>query len=161
DLEIQVDLLSRDAVRLQPGSKAEITDWGGDGSFTATIRRIDPAAFTKTSALGIEEQRVNAILDPDDVPEGLGHSYRVFARLVVWSSDDVLSVPIGALFRSAGKWSVFVIEEGVARQRAIEVGHLNAERAEVAGGLQGGETVILYPSDVLEDGSPVETREEG
>ncbi|MCG6858504.1 MAG: HlyD family efflux transporter periplasmic adaptor subunit [Salaquimonas sp.] len=158
DLEIEVDLLSKDAVRLKPGSKAEITDWGGEGNFTATIRRIDPAAFTKVSALGIEEQRVNAILDPDTVPKGLGHAYRVFTRLVVWSSDDVLSVPIGALFRTGGDWTVFVVENGVARQRTIEIGQMNADRAQVVSGLTEGDTVILYPSDLLEDGSPVETR---
>ncbi|MCB1464924.1 MAG: HlyD family efflux transporter periplasmic adaptor subunit [Nitratireductor sp.] len=161
DLEIEVDLLSKDAVRLKPGGKAEISDWGGDKDFTATIRRIDPAAFTKVSALGIEEQRVNAILDPDTVPEGLGHAYRVFARLVVWSSDDVLTIPIGALFRAGGDWSVFVVEDGTAHRKKITIDHMNADRAQIESGLDEGESVILYPSDLLEDGKPVATRDEG
>ena len=160
DLEIEVDLLSKDAVRLKPGGKAEITDWGGP-DFTATIRRIDPAAFTKVSALGIEEQRVNAILDPDTVPDGLGHAYRVYARLVVWSSDDVLSVPIGALFRSGGDWTVFAIVDGAARQTKVKIGQMNADRAQIVDGLAEGDKVILYPSDLLEEGSPVETRSGG
>lgn len=161
NLEIAIDLLSEDAVRLRPGGKAVITDWGGETTFTATIRRIDPAAFTKVSALGIEEQRVNALLDPDTVPAGLGHEYRVYARLIVWSRDDVLTVPIGALFRVGGDWAVFVVEDGTARQRRIEIGHMNASHAEVTGGLQAGATVVLYPSDLLADGAPVETRDDG
>ncbi|GIL01181.1 MAG: secretion protein HlyD [Alphaproteobacteria bacterium] len=159
-LEIAVDLLSADAVRLKPGGKALITDWGGE-TFSATIRRIDPAAFTKVSALGIEEQRVNALLDPDTVPPGLGHEYRVYARLVVWSADDVLTVPIGALFRAGGDWAVFAVADGTARQRRISIGHMNAARAQVTAGLEAGETVILYPSDLVADGVPVEVRASG
>ena len=158
NLEIAIDLLSEDAVRLNPGGKALITDWGGEATFTATIRRIDPAAFTKVSALGIEEQRVNALLDPDTVPQGLGHDYRVYARLIVWSGEDVLTVPIGALFRAGGDWAVFSVENGVARLRKIEIGHMNESRAEVTGGIENGATVVLYPSDLLADGSPVERR---
>ena len=161
NLEIAVDLLSKDAVRLHPGGKAEITDWGGGTTFTATIRRIDPAAFTKVSALGIEEQRVNALLDPDTVPEGLGHDYRVYARLVVWSGKDVLTVPISALFRAGGDWAVFAVENGVARQRKITVGHMNTDHAQVEDGLEAGQSVVLFPSDLLKDGSPVEIRGPG
>jgi HlyD family secretion protein len=161
DLEIAVDLLSKDAVRLHPGGKAIINDWGGNTTFTATIRRIDPAAFTKVSALGIEEQRVNAVLDPDEVPKGLGHDYRVYARLVVWSADDVLTVPIAALFRAGGDWAVFAVENGEAHQRKIKVDHMNTNDAQVTAGLKAGETVILYPSDLISDGSPVEIRGNG
>lgn len=161
NVEIAIDLLSKDAVRLRPGGKAVITDWGGEGTFTATIRRIDPAAFTKVSALGIEEQRVNALLDPDEVPDGLGHEYRVFARLVVWSGEDVLTVPIGALFRESGDWAVFVAGDGRASLRKIAIGHMNASHAEITGGLEAGETVILYPSDLIADGSPIEIRNQG
>jgi len=161
NLEIAVDLLSKDAVRLHPGGKAEITDWGGGTTFTATIRRIDPAAFTKVSALGIEEQRVNVLLDPDTVPEGLGHDYRVYVRLVVWSGKDVLTVPISALFRAGGDWAVFTAEGGRAKQRKITIDHMNSNHAEVVGGLKAGEAVILFPSDLLADGSPVEMRDKG
>lgn len=161
NLEIVVDLLSSDAVRVKQGAEAIITDWGGDRDLSATVRRIEPSAFTKVSALGIEEQRVNAILDPDTVPEGLGHAYRVFARLVVWSSDDVLTIPIGALFRAGGDWSVFVVEDGTAHRKKITIDHMNADRAQIESGLDEGESVILYPSDLLEDGKPVATRDEG
>ena len=161
DLEIVVDLLSADAVRVRPGARAEILRWGGDATLEAIVREVEPAGFQKVSALGIEEQRVNAILDPDTVPEGLGHAYRVFARLVVWSSDDVLTIPIGALFRAGGDWSVFVVEDGIAHRKKITIDHMNADRAQIESGLDEGETVILYPSDLLEDGKPVATRDEG
>lgn len=158
DLEIVVDLLSADAVRIRPGDHAVITDWGGDHPLQATVRRIDPAAFTKVSALGIEEQRVNAILDLDKPEPELGQAYRVFARLVIWRSDHALQVPIGALFRDQGEWSVFRIEDGKARLAKIKVGHMNDEHAEVLSGLEKGDRVIVHPNDTLKDGSPVEER---
>ncbi|WP_202396001.1 efflux RND transporter periplasmic adaptor subunit [Stappia sediminis] len=159
DLEIAVDLLSSDAVKIKPGTKVTITEWGGDKDLQATVRRIDPAAFTKVSALGIEEQRVNVILDLDEVPEGLGHGYRVFARLTVWSGENVLQVPIGAIFRSDGNWSVFAVVDGKADLRKVRLGHMNSSDAEVLEGLADGDTVILYPNDLLSDGSLVEDRE--
>lgn len=158
NLEITVDLLSSDAARIRAGTPALISEWGGDHDLRAVVRRIDPAGFTKVSALGIEEQRVSAVLDLEEIPPQLGHGYRVLAHLVVWSSNDVVQVPIGALFRSGGAWSVFVVEDGRAVSREVGVGHLNARHAEIKSGLETGDTVILYPSDVVEDGSLVEAR---
>jgi HlyD family secretion protein len=157
-LEIVVDLQSSDAPRVQPGSRAIISDWGGDTDLSATVRRIDPAAFTQVSSLGIEEQRVNVILDLDTVRPELGHGYRVLASLVVWSADDVLQIPIGALFRSGGEWAAFAVSDGRAELRRIEIGRINDEFAQITGGLDEGDTVILYPNDVLQDGSLVEPR---
>ncbi|WP_349365008.1 MAG: HlyD family efflux transporter periplasmic adaptor subunit [Roseitalea porphyridii] len=158
DLEVAVDLLSSDAVRIGPGTTATISDWGGDRDLGATVRKVEPAAFTKVSALGIEEQRVNAVLDLDEVPEGLGHGYRVVARLTVWRADDVVRAPISALYRDDGDWAVFVAEDGVARVRAVELGRMNDTVAEVAAGLAPGERVILYPSDLLRDGRLIADR---
>ncbi len=158
NLEVTVDLLSKDAVRVEQGARATISDWGGEGELKATVRRIEPAAFTKVSALGIEEQRVNALLDLDSVPERLGHGYRVVVHVGIWSGDDVLQVPIGSLFRSGGKWAVFAMEDGAARLRTIEIGRMNASSAQVLQGLTAGQTVILYPNDQLADGSEVEER---
>jgi HlyD family secretion protein len=157
-LEIVVDLQSSDAPRVPPGSRAIIRDWGGDTDLSATVRRIDPAAFTQVSSLGIEEQRVNVILDLDTVRPELGHGYRVLASLVVWSADDVLQIPIGALFRSGGEWAAFAVSDGRAELRRIEIGRINDEFAQITGGLEEGDTVILYPNDVLQDGSLVEPR---
>lgn len=158
NLEITVDLLSSDAARIKPGTKAVIFGWGGS-DLAATVRRIDPAGFTKVSALGIEEQRVSAIMDLEEIPPALGHGYRVIARLVVWSADNVLQVPIGSLFRSRGKWSVFVVADGKAELRHIEVNHLNSRHAEVVSGLKSDEMVIQYPSDLVEDGVAVALRQ--
>lgn len=158
NLEIIVDLLSSDAARIKPGATVQITDWGGDDNITGTVRTVEPAAFTKVSSLGIEEQRVNVVIDPASVPENLGHGYRVLARLGIWRDDNVLKVPIAALFRTGGQWSVFVISDGKAMLRRIGVGQMNNSDAEVVEGLEPGDTVVLYPSDLLEDGSPVEER---
>lgn len=158
DIEIVVDLLSSDAVRIHPGSKALITDWGGDHDLPATVRRIDPAGFTKVSALGIEEQRVNAILDLDRPEPRLGDAFRVFARIVAWHADGVLRVPLGALFRTGDDWTVFRIEGGRAHLVRVGVGHMNGETAEITSGLRAGDTLVLYPGDTISDGSLVERR---
>ncbi|WP_306120362.1 MULTISPECIES: HlyD family efflux transporter periplasmic adaptor subunit [unclassified Roseitalea] len=160
DLEVAVDLLSSDAVRIGAGTKATITDWGGE-ALSGTVRKVEPAAFTKVSALGIEEQRVNVIIDLDAVPAGLGHGYRVVTELTLWESGDVLHMPIGALFRSDGQWAVFVAEGDVARLRTVEVGRLNDTSAQVLGGLEEGERVVVFPSDVLRDGRRIEDRTAG
>lgn len=160
DLEVTVDLLSSDAVRVAPGSKAEIFDWGGDKALSATVRRIDPAGFTKVSALGIEEQRVNLVLDLKDKDPRLGHGFRVYARLTLWQSEDTLQVPISALFRDGRQWSLFTIRDGRARQVPVEIGHMNDEVAELIGGLGEGDRVILHPSDMISDGTLVEQRQE-
>ena len=158
DLEIVVDLLSSDAVRVHPGSKAIITEWGGGHDLAATVRRVEPAGYTKVSALGIEEQRVNVILDLDKPEPRLGDAYRVFARIVSWQASDVLLVPLGALFRTGDDWSVFRVENGRARATRIAVGHMNGDTAEVTGGLEPGDKLVLYPGDTVKDGVSIGER---
>lgn len=158
-LEFVVDLLSSDAARIRPGGKAVITDWGGEEAIEAVVRRIDPAAFTKVSSLGIEEQRVNAILDPQRVPPELGHGFRVLARMVIWSGENILQVPIAALFRSGGDWAVFVVEGDRARLVKVGIGHMGERTAEILEGVEEGARVVLYPSDVIEEGSLVAERQ--
>lgn len=161
DLEIVVDLLSADAVRIHPGTRALIKDWGGEEALAATVRRVDPAGFTKVSALGIEEQRVNAVLDLDQPEKGLGHAYRVFAEIAVWECDRCLQVPIGALFRSGARWSVFVVANDRLQRTEVDIGRMNDEVAQVLGGLAAGAAVVLHPGDTLEDGSLVAPRDQG
>jgi len=158
DLEITVDLLSEDAVRIRPGTSAVVTDWGGGRALRATVRRINPAGFTKISALGIEEQRVEVALDLDDRDPRLGHDYRVFVELVVWDSPSCLQVPISSLFRNGEVWSVFTIVDGRARQVPVVLGHMNDETAEILAGLKSGDLVVLHPADTLADGAAVELR---
>jgi HlyD family secretion protein len=159
DLEITVDVLSADAVRVRPGTPVRITDWGGEAVLEAVVERIEPSAFTKVSALGIAEQRVNAILTLNEQPPAeLGHGFRVLASMVTWSSDDALQVPVSALYRADGGWAVFVIEDGIARVAAVEIGHMTDSTAEILAGLDAGDRIVLYPGDTLEDGSPVKDR---
>lgn len=157
DLEVVVDLLSSDAVRVRPDTPATLIDWGGD-PIPAVVRRIDPAGFVRVSALGIEERRVNAILDPKGPVAGLGHGFEVRVRLAIWQSDDVLQVPLTALFRQGNDWAVFTIEEGVARERIVEVGHTNGRMAEITGGLGEGARVVDFPGDLVSDGVQVVRR---
>jgi len=162
DLEIAVDFLSRDAVRIKPGAPARIESWGGDKVLAAKVRRIEPTGFTKISALGIEEQRVKVILDftgPRAQWRQLGHGYRVIARVVVWHSDDVLKVPLGALFRQGNDWAVFVAADGRAHRRLVKIGERNLHAAQVLDGLKAGEQVVLHPSDRVHDGVRIEKRE--
>ncbi|TPL12883.1 HlyD family efflux transporter periplasmic adaptor subunit [Mesorhizobium sp. B2-4-11] len=158
DLEIAVDLLSSDAVRITSGTEGEISDWGDDHSLRATVRRVDPAAFTKVSALGIEEQRVTVVLDLEDTDVRLGHGYRVFVEMTVWKCARCIQVPIGALFRNSDRWNVFVADGGRARQTDVQIGHMNDDAAEVLTGLKPGVSVIVHPSDTLADGGLVERR---
>lgn len=154
DLEIVVDFLSRDAVRIRPGAPARIESWGGDKVLDARVRRIEPTAFTKVSALGIEEQRVKVILDfagPPSEWQQLGHGYRIIARVVVWHSDDALQVPLGALFREGNNWAVFVVVDGRAQRRLVTIGQRNLHAAQLIDGLKPGEQVILHPSDRVHD----------
>ena len=161
DLEIKVDLLSSDAVNVKEGDRVIIEGWGGPKALIGRVRRVEPSGFTKVSALGIEEQRVNVIIDfvgdPDE-REGLAHGYRVDAKIVVWSGADVLTVPLGALFRDGGEWAVFVVEDGSARLTRVEIGRNGTFDAEVLGGLEAGAMVILHPSDRIQDGVAVELR---
>jgi HlyD family secretion protein len=161
DLEIVVDLLSSDAVRVAPGARAHVERWGGAGTLEAALREIEPAAFTKVSALGIEEQRVRALLDFTTPPEeraALGHNYRVYVRIVEWAADNVLRVPIGALFRADADWAVFVAADDTARLRRIEIGQRNGDWAELRAGLDAGERVVLHPSDRVADGAAIVDR---
>src|SRR5262245_21145547 len=159
-LEIVADLLSTDAVRVKPGARAIIEQWGGEQTIEARVRRIEPAGFTKISALGVEEQRVNVVLDFVDPKVGaaLGDAYRVEVRVVTWESSSVLKVPTSALFRERDKWAVYTIDAGRARRTLIELGHQTALEAEVLSGLSEGASVILHPGDALIDGARVQER---
>ena len=159
DLEITVDVLSADAVKIRPGSRALITDWGDSETLEAEVERIEPSGFTKVSALGIAEQRVNAIIAlRDPPPADLGHGFRVIANLVIWSSDQVMQVPVSSLYREGGNWAVFRMEDGRARVTPVEIGHMTDRRAEILSGLSDGDQVLLYPGDALEDGSLIADR---
>jgi HlyD family secretion protein len=164
DLEIAVDFLSRDAVRIKPGDVARIESWGGDKVLPAKVRRVEPTGFTKVSALGIEEQRVKVILDftgPPSEWRELGHDYRVVARVVIWHRDDVLQVPLGALFREGDNWAVFAVTNGRAERRLVIIGERNLHAARVLKGLKLGDKVVMHPSDRVHDGVNVEARQAG
>ncbi|WP_108812322.1 HlyD family efflux transporter periplasmic adaptor subunit [Sphingorhabdus sp. Alg231-15] len=161
DIEIVTDLLSSDAVKVKPGSDVLIDNWGGDRPLKGKVQRIEPFGFTKISALGVEEQRVNVVIDfvdPQAARARLGHGFRVIARLVEWSGDNVLQVPISALFRDAGNWSVFVKRNGKARLVRVKIGRMNDQRAQILEGLESGDYVILHPSEKIEDGTSVRLR---
>jgi HlyD family secretion protein len=157
-LEVVADVLSTEAVRIAPGAPARVVDWGGEGVLQGTVRRVEAVAFTKISALGVEEQRVNVIVDVASPPAMLGDGFRVGVRVVTWTAPEVLRVPTGALFRSEGEWAVFVIEQGRARLRPVQIGHRGAGDAEVLDGLGAGDSVILFPSDQVRDGMRVRGR---
>ena len=160
-LEVVVDVLSQDATRIPAGAKTTIERWGGKNSLLGHVRVVEPSAFTKLSALGVEEQRVNVIIDMDDRRElwsSLGDGYRVEARISVWEGEDVLKVPASAVFRSEEAWATFVVEEGTAVVRTVELGETNGLETEVLSGLEEGDTVIAYPSDSVRDGVSVKAR---
>jgi HlyD family secretion protein len=159
DLEIEIELLSTDAVAVAPGAEALIEHWGGEAPLKARVTVVEPGGFTKVSAIGVEEQRVTVRAElADGLPEGvlLGDRYGVQARIVTWRGESVLQVPTGALFRRGGEWKVFALEGGKAVLRTVGIGRENGQVAEVREGLAEGETVILYPPDTLEDGMRVE-----
>ena len=162
DLEVVVELLSTDAVKVAAGNRVIIERWGKDYALNGEVERVEPWGFTKYSALGVEEQRVNAIikfLDPLERRQSLGHGYRVETRIVVWESEDALAVPASALFRERGGWAVFAVAEGRARFKTIEIGHSNGEYAQVRSGLTLGDKIILYPSPGLTEGTLVKQRQ--
>jgi HlyD family secretion protein len=159
-LEIVVDVLTSDAVRIERGAHVEIDRWGGE-LLQGHVRLIEPSAFTRTSALGVEEQRVNVLVDLDSPREewiSLGDGYRVEARVVVWEAEDVVIVPASAVFRRGEGSAVFVIEGDHARLTPIEVGHGNGLDTEVVSGLDEGATVIVHPGDTVDDGVLVAPR---
>lgn len=162
-IEVVVDLLSRQAVRVTPGDRVEITQWGGDEPLIGGVDRIEPFGRLKISALGIEEQRVNVIIrfaeQSRQAAARLGHGYQVDATIILWRSENALRLPIGALFRgSDGNWMVFVEASGRARERAVELGQINDEYAEVTSGLAEGDTVVVNPGNTLQNGDRVAAR---
>jgi len=160
-LEIVSDLLSTDAVKVRPGDTMLVEEWGGDRPLRARVRLVEPSGFTKVSALGVEEQRVNVIADLVDSTGPLGDRFRVLARVVLWGSDRVLKVPVSALTRQGEGWAAFVVQGGRARSRPVTVGHRGAFEAEVTSGLREGEEVVAYPSDLIREGVRVRGRPRG
>ncbi|MEM9266458.1 MAG: HlyD family efflux transporter periplasmic adaptor subunit [Cyanobacteria bacterium P01_F01_bin.13] len=159
DLELVIDVLSTDAVQIQPGDTIIVDQWGGPEPLTATVSYIEPAAFTEVSALGVEEQRVNVIGTlSGPVANPLGDRYRIEARIVIWADDNVLQVPVSALYRCGESWCVFVVEAGRVQPREISIDHRSTMAAEVTDGLQSEERVVLHPSEQLQAGRQVKSR---
>lgn len=158
DLEVRIEVLSRDGVAIRPGARVMLEQWGGATALQARVRLVEPSAFTKISALGVEEQRVYVIadfVDPLGARPTLGDSYRVEARIVIWEKPDVLRAPAGALFQRRGEWQTFAVEEGRARLRNVKPGRSNGVETEILEGLRENESVIVYPGDKVHDGTRV------
>lgn len=154
-LEVVMEMLSSQAVRVAPGMPALLLGWGGDHPLRARVRMVEPYAFTKISALGVEEKRTNVILDFVDPPGSLGDGYRVIARIITWSSPHVLQAPLSAIFRCGTDWCVFALDGGRARLRRVHIGHESDEAVEILSGLADGEKVIKHPPNDVVDGSRV------
>ena len=160
-LEVVADLLSTDAVRVPPGAAVLIEQAGDQPPLRARVRRVEPSGFMKVSALGVEEQRVNVLIDFVDAASAarvLGDNYRVGVRIVTWSDDHVLRVPVGSLFRRGEGWATFVIEQGRAQLRTVEIGQRNETFAQITNGLSAGQVVVLHPPDTLTDGARIGIR---
>lgn len=158
DLEVRIEVLSRDAVAVRPGDRVLLEQWGGNAPLRARVRVVEPSAFTKISALGVEEQRVYVVadfVDPIEKRPTLGDSYRVEARIIVWEKRDALRAPAGALFQQDGKWKTFVVDDSLARLREIKVGRSNGVETEILEGLREGDRVVVYPGDKVLDGTRV------
>jgi HlyD family secretion protein len=158
DLEVVVEVLSRDGAAIVPGAKIEFEQWGGGEPLLGRVRLVEPAAFTKVSALGVEEQRVNVVADlltPPGQRQNVGDNFRVEARIVVWETDQTLKVPSGALFRQGEQWATFVVTEGRAQMRLVEAGRSSSTETQVLKGLKAGEEVILYPGSRVHSGQRV------
>ena len=161
DLEAEIELLSSDAVGVQPGAEVSIEQWGGDAPLRGKVTAVEPGGYTKISALGVEEQRVKVrveFMDPIPVAHPLGDRFRVEARILTWRGESVLQVPTGALFRRGNDWMTFVLDGGRARLTKVELGHMNGTAAEVRAGLEPGQSVILHPPDAVADGARVKAR---
>lgn len=161
DLEIVAELLSTDAVKVSPGDRVIIDKWGGEPPLEGSVEKIEPWGFTKYSALGVEEQRVNAVIQfvgAEDSRERLGHGFRVEVRIVIWESDDALIIPSSAAFRSGDGWAVFAVQHGRARLTPIETGQNNGILTQVLGGLEAGDKIILYPGNRVTEGARVKQR---
>jgi HlyD family secretion protein len=159
-LEVVVDVLTSDAVRIARGASAELSRWGGP-PLAGRVRLVEPSAFTRLSALGVEEQRVNVIIDLES-PHGdwaaLGDRFAVEASISLWHGDDVLKVPASAVFRHGDAWALFVVTDGTARRREVEVGHRSGGEVQIVRGIDAGEAVIVHPGDRISDGAEVEAR---
>lgn len=163
-LEVEVEVLSADAVRISPGTEVLLERWGGEKPLEGKVRTVEPTAFTKVSALGVEEQRVLVIADitsPEEEWQRLGDGYRVEASFVIWKADDVLQVPASALFRHNGGWAAFVMQDGRARRREIKMGQRNGLAAQILEGLEVGEVVVRHPDDTIEENTLLEVRNIG
>ncbi|MSR57667.1 MAG: HlyD family efflux transporter periplasmic adaptor subunit [Planctomycetaceae bacterium] len=161
DIEVEIDVLSSDAVKIRRGARVLLEQWGGDEPLEARVRLVEPSGFTKISALGVEEQRVFVIADfprPEAIPAALGDGYRVEARIITWESPNVLRVPTSALFREGDEWAVFRVVAGKAAKCPVKVGHRNGLSAEVLDGLAAHDTVVVHPSDKVVDGALVKAR---
>jgi HlyD family secretion protein len=154
-LELVVDVLSADASRIRPGAIAIVDNWGDGESLTGRVRRVEPAAFTRVSALGVEEQRVNVVIDLPRLPPGLSDGYRVETRISVWEDADVTIVPISALFRQEQNWAVFLVRDSRAKLARVQIGERNAAGAQVLDGLRAGDEVVVFPSDQIKSGRRV------
>jgi HlyD family secretion protein len=160
-LELVADVLSQDAVGVRPGMPARVVHWGGEPPLAAKVRRIEPAAFTHTSALGVDEQRVNVLLDPDGPVEAwrpLGDGFAVEIQITAWSRPDVLQVPTSSIFREGDGWAVFVVSNGLAVVRRVEIGHRGALQTEIVSGLAAGDVVIVHPGSSVHAGVRVASR---
>ncbi|MBL8851807.1 MAG: HlyD family efflux transporter periplasmic adaptor subunit, partial [Planctomycetaceae bacterium] len=161
NLELEVDVLSIDAVKIEPGDRIVLEHWGGEEPLTGVVKLVEPAAFTKISALGVEEQRVWIIGDltiSDAERARLGDAFRFEARIVVWEEQDVLQCPTAALFRLENEWAVYVLAADRAHLRKVVIGHRNADAAEILSGLAEGDRVIVYPSDRVQEAVNVVVR---
>lgn len=161
DLEIIVELLSTDAVQVNIKDRVIIDDWGGQETLTGEVVRVDPFGVTKFSALGVEEQRVSAVIrlvSSAETYAGLGHGFRVEARIVIWEDNNILIVPASALFRERGEWAVFLVDNGSAVLRPITLGRNNGVEAQVLNGLDEDDQVVLYPSSELSEGMSIRQR---
>jgi HlyD family secretion protein len=159
DLEVRIEVLSRDGVAIRPGAHVTLEQWGGPEPLNARVRLVEPSAFTKISALGVEEQRVYVVadfVDPIEKRPSLGDSYRVEARVSTWESPGALHASAGAFFQRNGEWQTFVLDGSRARLRSIKIGHNNGREAEIIDGLKEGDEVIVYPGDKVTDGARVE-----
>lgn len=155
-LELVIDVLSEDAVKVRPGNRVIVDQWGGDTPLQGTVRLVEPAAFRKISALGIEEQRVNVIADLVAAPAELGDAFRVEAKIVVWESENAVKVPVSALARVGDAWTVFTVENGRAKRQPVVIGRRNPLEAEVLKGLSEGAVVIVHPGYDVNDGARVQ-----
>lgn len=154
-LEIVIDVLSADALKIKPGNLILVQAGSGVPTLKAKVRQVEPSAFTKVSALGVEEQRVNIIGDFINAPASLGDGYRSDVQIVVWQDPNVLKVPLSALFRCDQSWCVFSVRDGKAQERSLEISQRNTSEAEVRSGLQAGDTVILHPNEQIKPGALV------